>query len=84
MLTSPRVGSTASQHFCCRYQIDELTFGLLRACCPVSSVHEHVEHCRYVEHEQGNVITLGLRDRRDMEKRMEQKELYSSHYVDLC
>jgi hypothetical protein len=26
-----------------------------------------------VEHEQGNVITLGLRDRRDKEKRIERK-----------
>lgn len=83
MLTSPTVCPTASQHFCCRCQASELTFGLLRACCPVSGVHEHVEHCLYVEHGQGNVITLGLHDRRVMEKRMEQKELYRSHHVDL-
>jgi len=38
----------------------------------------------FVEYEQGNVITLGLRDRRDKEERMEQKEWYRSHYVDIC
>jgi len=47
MLTNRRVGTTASQHFCCWCQANRLTFGLLRACCPVSSVSEHVEHCLF-------------------------------------